>query len=46
MFCKATLGEDAEGGFVFLGAGESVFSVWRGSQWVDFLEFVVEVCDL
>ena len=46
MFCKATLGEDAEGGFVFLGGGEGVVSVWRGSQWVDFLEFVVEVCDL
>ena len=31
MFCKATLGEDAEGGFVFLGEGEG----W----WFDFFGY-------
>ena len=31
MFCKATLGEDAEGGFVFFG-GEVVFLCGEGLE--------------
>ena len=30
MFCKATLGEDAEGGFVFLGAGKAGGLIFLG----------------
>ncbi len=37
MFCKATLGEDAEGGFVFLGGGEGVVSAWRWGSGLIFL---------
>lgn len=46
MFCKATLGEDAEGGFVFWGAGEVVVSAWQGSQEIDFFGFCCGVCGL
>jgi hypothetical protein len=41
VFCKATLGEDAEGGFVFFGAGKVFFLRGEGISRLILLDFVV-----